>query len=118
LDLGMTSDHDLLIRIKQILDSFIAEVDRRFTQMCHEHDDFNACIKEVRSDIKSVNNDLLNRTADLATRMTVLETNFKHMKTTTEERKNDAKDRTATWLSIAAIVITMLGLTIEFLSPG
>jgi len=50
--------------------------------------------------------------------MTVLETNFKHMKTTTEERKNDAKDRTATWLSIAAIVITMLGLTIEFLSPG
>ena len=115
MDLGITSDHDLLIRIRQILDSFITEVDRRFTQMCHEHDDFNACIKEVRAELKVVNSDSLNRSADLATRMAVLENNFKHMKKDTEEKKNDSKDRTATWISIIAVIITLVGLAVDFL---
>lgn len=115
---GITSDHDLLIRIRQILDSFITEVDRRFTQMCREHDDFNVCIKEVRAELKVVNSDSLNRSADLATRMAVLENNFKHMKKDAEEKKLDSKDRTATWLSIAAVIITLIGLVVEFLVPG
>jgi len=115
---GITSDHDLLIRIRQILDSFITEVDRRFTQMCREHDDFSICIKEVRAELKVVSSDSLNRSADLATRMAVLENNFKHMKKDAEEKKNDTKDRTATWLSIAAIVITLIGLVFEYMTPG
>ncbi|MCK9598961.1 MAG: hypothetical protein M0R06_07980 [Sphaerochaeta sp.] len=118
VDSGVTSDHDLLIRIRQILDSFISEVDRRFIQMCHEHDDFNTCIKEVRAEIKALDKDSSNRTAEMATRMVVLENNLKHMKKDNEEEKNAVKDRTATWLSIAAIVITMLGLVIEFMTPG
>lgn len=115
---GITSDHDLLIRIRQILDSFITEVDRRFTQMCREHDDINVCLKEVKAEMKVVNSDSLNRTADLATRMAVLENNFKHMKKDAEEKKNDSKDRTATWISIAAVIITLIGLVVEFLVPG
>ncbi len=115
---GITSDHDLLIRIRQILDSFITEVDRRFTQMCREHDDFSICIKEVRAELKVVSSDSLNRSADLATRMAVLENTFKHMKTDAEEKKNDSKDRTATWISIAAVIITLIGLVVEFLVPG
>ncbi len=115
---GITSDHDLLIRIRQILDSFITEVDRRFTQMCREHDDFSICIKEVRAELKVVSSDSLNRSADLATRMAVLENNFKHMKKDAEEKKNDSKDRTATWISIAAVIITLIGLVVEFLVPG
>lgn len=118
MDLGTTSDHDLLIRIRQILDSLISEVDRRFTQMCREHDDFSICIKEVRAELKAVSNDSLNRSADLATRMAVLENNFKHMKKDAEEKKNDSKDRTATWISIAAVIITLIGLVVEFLVPG
>jgi len=118
VDTGITSDHDLLIRIRQILDSFITEVDRRFTQMCREHDDFSICIKEVRAELKVVNSDSLNRSADLATRMAVLENNFKHMKKDAEEKKNDSKDRTATWISIAAVIITLIGLVVEFLVPG
>lgn len=116
MDIGATTDHDLLIRIRQILDSFISEVDRRFTQMCREHDDFNACMKEVRAELKTVDRDSLNRTADLATRMVVIENNFKHMKKDAEEKKNESKDRTATWISIAAIVITLIGLVIEFVT--
>jgi hypothetical protein len=72
----------------------------------------------VRAELKVVSSDSLNRSADLATRMAVLENNFKHMKKDAEEKKNDTKDRTATWLSIAAIVITLIGLVFEYMTPG
>lgn len=115
-----TSDHDLLIRIRQILDSFIREVENRFAQVQKEHAESCISIKELEQELRTV----VKTQADCCTKIAVLESMNHHMEQSLLDMKKNIDDQDADektsmglWIAIVSTIATVIGLVIGFFIP-
>lgn len=114
-----TSDHDLLIRIRQILDSFIREVENRFARVSEEQASTCESLKGLERELRSV----VQRESELCTRLAVLESMNQHLEQNLAEMKktlndrSDEKESIGLWIALASTIATVIGLIIGFFIP-
>lgn len=115
-----TSDHDLLIRIRQILDSFIKEVENRFAQVHRDQAVSCDSIKDLEQELRTV----VKNQAECCTKIAVLESMNHHMEQSLADMKKTLDDRDANektsiglWIAIVSTIATVIGLVIGFFIP-
>lgn len=109
-----TADHDLLIRIKSALESFIAEVDVRLKHINEER--YMMCneIETLKCDAQT-----------LKMNYALLSQKLEHLKEAVDDDRKDMDEKLESnkktigdWVAIAAVIATIIGVVIGFFIPG